>query len=550
MSATEDNINLKQRKSFFIRLINYFSDEQPRDRISQNKIIYRPKFKWEIGQIYKLFLYLGLLFVLIWNLPNSVWNPDFKIWIILFGSLGVWRYTWWITHFVRSLFYNQIKFTKIRYQCGKLLDSGWRPNKVVFMITAYNESESVLEHMLSSVNREAELIKVPFEVYIATADYKIEEKIRKVWRWLNISKHIKLNIVRQGLPGKRMAIGSALRCISRQGLGNNDPVVFMDGDTALTPGAVLKSIPIFYLKKDVHALTTHEKSKIKIPLWLIHWFNLRFTQRHMIMQSHALSNKVLTLTGRMSIFRGKIVLDERFISLVENDHLKHWLWGDFKFLSGDDKSTWYALLKIGAKMLYVPDALVYTIEEVHETAMHRLKENMLRWSGNILRNGWRGIMLGPKRVGLFPWWCLVDQRIIMFSMMVAPFLVVSGSILVSWSFIPIYIIWVLFSRLCLACALFYHNRKMDMTFPFVLYLNQFVTAMFKIYLLFRLPMQKWANRGDQMLPIEGSSKLNMLRKIMAIYMTLLMLAAILLVTLTYTELLPMLSIIDIDSWIY
>jgi len=58
------------------------------------------------------------------------------------------------------------------------------------------------------------------------------------------------------------------------------------------------------------------------------------------MQSHALSGRVLTLTGRMSVFRGEHLTKIDFIRLVEADCLDHWLWGRFRFLSGDDKSTW------------------------------------------------------------------------------------------------------------------------------------------------------------------------------------------------------------------
>lgn len=517
-----------------------------------NKTVTRPKFRLEGDQVYKFILYCGVLFILIWNLPNTIWNPDYKMWLILFGALGLWRYVWWLTHFVRSIYYNQIKFAIIRFRAGELLDKGWRPKKVVFMVTAYNESSYVLEQMMASINQEAKLLHVPVELYIATANYEIEERIRKIWDWLNHAKNLNLVLVRQVEPGKRAAMGSALRCIARKGIGDDDPVVFMDGDTVLTPGTIVKSVPIFHIKPNVHALTTNERPLMNVPNWMQNWFSLRFTQRHMIMQSHAVSNKVITLTGRMSIFRARLVLNETFINLIERDSLDHWLWGRFRFLSGDDKSSWYALLKQGADMLYVPDAIVYTIEELDEeyTPLHRLKENMLRWSGNILRNGWRGIMLGPAKVGLFAWWCLVDQRIVVFSMMCAPFLMISGSIIVSSSFVVVYLVWIFFSRLCLAFCLFYHNRRINMSFPFLLYANQLVTSAFKIYLLFRLPFQKWSNRGDQTLAITGSLPVRIFRLFMASYMTILLLSAIGLLMLTYTELLPPLSFNDVDSWIH
>ncbi len=82
------------------------------------------------------------------------------------------------------------------------------------------------------------------------------------------------------------------------------------------------------------------------------------------MQSHALSDRVLTLTGRFSVFRATHIVSHEFIRLQEADFLEHWLWGRFRFLSGDDKSTWYTLLRHGVKMTYVPDAAGTTIEVV------------------------------------------------------------------------------------------------------------------------------------------------------------------------------------------
>lgn len=519
-------------------------------RLSPQQNVYTPKFKWEGYQLFNLYLYLGILFILIYNLPNSIWSPDYKQWIIMFGMLGVWRYLWWFTHFIRALIYNQVDFANLRYQVNQMLDDGWRPNRVVFMITAYTEGEHVIEKMLSSINREADIIQRPCEVYIASAGYETEKRIEKVWGWLNPSPYVKLNIVRQSIEGKRAAIGAALRTISRQGLDDDDPVVFMDADTVLTPGCVLKCIPIFAIDQNIHALTTNEKNITIKPQWLFNWFTLRFTQRSMIMQSHSFSRKVLTLTGRMSLFRGKMITDEDFIYTIEHDHLHHWLWGDFRFLSGDDKSTWYALLKRRAQMLYVPDALVYTIEEIKEPPVQRLRDNMLRWSGNILRNGWRAILLGPGKVGFFAWWCLVDQRIIMFTMMAAPFITLAGCFIHSIDWLLVYIVWILFSRLNLAFVLFYFHRRINMSFPFILYLNQFLTAGIKLYLLFRLPLQKWTNRGGQAMPMQGSKTMLIVRRIMASYITLLMLAVIGFVAIVYMQFIPLLSFNDVDTWLY
>ena len=57
------------------------------------------------------------------------------------------------------------------------------------------------------------------------------------------------------------------------------------------------------------------------------WLSMRFAQRRLAMQSHALSARVLTLTGRFSVFRATHLVSHDFIRLQEADFLDHWLWG-------------------------------------------------------------------------------------------------------------------------------------------------------------------------------------------------------------------------------
>jgi glycosyltransferase Alg8 len=227
------------------------------------------------------------------------------------------------------------------------------------------------------------------------------------------------------------------------------------------------------------------------------WLDLRFAQRHMTMQSQALSRKVLTLTGRLSIYRAGAVLDEEFIGLVEEDHLDDWMWGRFRFLSGDDKSTWYCLLRRGAEMLYVPDALVWTVERIDGPPGERVVQNLLRWSGNMLRNGRRAIHLGPGRVGPFIWWCIVDQRIAMWTCLAGPIALLGGGLFVH----PVIFLtvppWIMLTRGLESMLLYYYHRRIDLAFPFLLYANQLTASAVKVYILFRLPIQRWANRGDQ-----------------------------------------------------
>src|SRR3712207_8055454 len=60
-----------------------------------------------------------------------------------------------------------------------------------------------------------------------------------------------------------------------------------------------------------------------------------------------------TLFPYTTLFRS--VCNPEFIRQVELDYIDHWRLGRFKFLTGDDKSSWFWLLRNGYKMLYVPD---------------------------------------------------------------------------------------------------------------------------------------------------------------------------------------------------
>ena len=238
------------------------------------------------------------------------------------------------------------------------------------------------------------------------------------------------------------------------------------------------------------------------------------------------------------MFRAAKTVEAGFISMVETDNLNHWLWGRFRFLSGDDKSTWYWLVKERAQMLYIPDALVYTVDHVDPgTLYERVVQNMFRWSGNMLRNGARVIALGPRHVGPFIWWCVVDQRLAMWTSLVGPIAMVFAIIVISPLLFWVFLIWILTTRLLFSMALFYYHGRIDMSFPFILYANQIVGAIIKVYVLFRLPLQRWANRGDQRINFEKGPAWRM-KKLMASYITFLYVSIFVFFILTYSRILP------------
>ena len=110
-------------------------------------------------------------------------------------------------------------------------------------------------------------------------------------------------------------------------------------------------------------LTSNERIIVKGP-GRFEWIKLRFGQRHLSMCSVSLSRKLLCLTGRLSMFRGDVATNPSFINQIENDCLEHWLFGEYRMFSGDDKSSWFWLVSHGYDMIYVPDAMVTTYEEI------------------------------------------------------------------------------------------------------------------------------------------------------------------------------------------
>ncbi len=297
------------------------------------------------------------------------------------GGLAIWRYGWWLTHLIRAQIYARAVYPRLSADDAAVWAVGWRPERVHILLTTYRER--------------------PATIWLGSREAEDEAVLARHLDLVSGDLDIELRIIRQSEPGKRAALGLALRAMARHGLGARDLVAFMDRDFVLGDEALLRCLPLFAAAPALQAVTTDEHVAVEGPAWVRSWLEMRFAQRRLTMQSHALPGRVLTLTGRLSILRASHITRERFIRLVEADDLDHWLWGRFRFLSGDGKSTWYGILSTGdARMLYVPDADGATVEVFDDAPVARMRENLLRWSGNKLRNGSRA--LGPRRMPRLP----------------------------------------------------------------------------------------------------------------------------------------------------
>jgi len=502
--------------------------------------------KWNARACFGIGVYLSLIALGLLTVSGRLWDEIGGNVVIVVGALGIWRFGWWSTHFARSLIYARLVYPRKRRAAERVWSEGARPHGIHVMVTTYLERRETTERVVRSIIDEVRSLGVPAVIWLGSGDASDEELYSELVERQAADLDLTLVIARQTRPGKRYAIGTALRAMRRQGLDPHDIVVFMDGDAVIMPGMLGKCVPLFLADPALEALTTDEEVVVYGPRWIDTWLTMRFAQRRLAMQSHALSGKVLTLTGRLSLFRATYVTRRDFIEILEEDHLNHWLWGRFRFLSGDDKSTWYYMLRIGAKMIYVPDALCLTIEYIEGNGSERMIQNLRRWSGNMLRNGSRAISLGPRRVGPFIWWCLVDQRIAMWTMLIGPILAVTASIGTTPLFLITYLTWVLITRLLQSMVLWSYSRQVDLRYPVLLYVNQLANACVKVYCLFRLSKQRWTNRGNQSAGF-GTALIDRTREIIACGLTVVSSLAILIFTLLLAGLVQVPSSYTISS---
>ncbi len=476
--------------------------------------------KWTPAVLYKLALYVSLCFLALSQLPNRIWDIENKKLILVIGIIAVWRLSWWALMVIRAEIYNRVYFPRLRKKADAVWQQGWRPRHLHFMMTTFREDRETTEYVIRSICNQVRELGCPATLWLGSGDPYDEKIIIDQLELISSDIDITLKIIRQNQPGKRMAIGLVLRAMSRAMPDPEDLVVFMDGDFILAPGSVRNCLTLFAADPELQAVTTDEEVICRGPGWMQSWLSMRFAQRRLAMSSHALSGRVLTLTGRMSVIRVKHVITFEFIRLVEADYLEHWLWGRFRFLSGDDKSTWFYLLKNKARMLYVPDALGYTVEIIEGSGFNRMVQNFRRWSGNMLRNGSRAIALGPRRMPFFIWWTLIDQRIAMWTTLIGPLMMVSLALFQDGIYLVSYVIYLAITRLMFSLVLYYYSQKVDLSYPFLLYLNQIINSMVKIYALFRLSKQRWSNRGDQKAGFSSGGLTELYRTVMANYLTI------------------------------
>jgi len=417
-------------------------------------------------------LYMSLLMLIALALPSDIFDSQSKHFIFLVGAVGIWRYSMGATHFIRGMIFLYLVYPYLRRKVQKLGKAA-DPSHVYLMVTSFRIDALTTAQVYSSVIREAIDCGFPTTVVCSLVEKSDELLVKSLWAKYNPPGHVTLDIVRIAGTGKRDGLAYGFRAISRMLPDDNAVVAVIDGDTVLAEGVVRKTVPWFKLYPNVGGLTTNEFCEVRGGYIMSEWHKLRFAQRHINMCSMALSKRVLTMTGRMSMFRASVVTNPEFIADVESDSLMHWRLGRFKFLTGDDKSSWFSLMRLGYDTFYVPDAAINTVEHPPEKSFVKASRKLMyRWYGNNLRQNSRALGLGLKRLGLFTSIVLLDQRVSMWTSLLGLTVAVIASFKFGLQFLLVYLLWIGITRLILTIMLLCSGHNVGPAYPLILYYNQ------------------------------------------------------------------------------
>ncbi|MDN3556672.1 glycosyltransferase [Halomonas maura] len=443
-----------------------------------------------------LLLLLALLVVLLTELPTEVFSPASKSFFFAIGVVGAWRYSWWFVQALRSVWYNRRIFPRLR-AAADAAGAVAKPSELYVLCTSFRLDQDVTYQVYNALVREVRDYGVPTTLFASLADRTDVDIINHVMEENGWPANLEIRYMFQKGDGKRSAMAEVLRAISRRAPAPDALLVFMDGDILLEPDTLSRSLSFFQSNEDLGALTTNNSAIVNGGDATKEWYDLRYAQRHLVMSSLSVSRRLLVLTGRYSVFRADMAVHPSFIELVENDHVEHWRFGKFKFLSGDDKSTWYWLLKNGWRMLYLPDVFVSGFEELPDRRrfFKSTTDLMRRWYGNMLRTSGRAIALGPRPMGMFTWWSLVDQRLSMWTTLIGPMVAILVTLFVRPSFIFAYALWILFTRGISTLILAWQRGRFSLLWIPLIYYNQVFGALLKTYVSFRFNRQKWSRQG-------------------------------------------------------
>jgi len=431
-------------------------------------------------------------------LPRTALTPGESHFLLAIGIVGVWRFSVRGMHFARAMWFLYVSFPRLRERAEQAGDAA-APSHVYFLATSFRIDAVTTGAVYRALFEEAIACGYPATVVASIVEFGDALLIKELWSRLNPPSRVTLKFVRIAGTGKRDGLAYGFRAISRDCPDDRAVVAVIDGDSILKPGAIRQCASLFHLLPTVGALTTNEFCTVRGSRLISEWHKLRFAERHLNMCSMALTKRVLTLTGRMSMFRACIITDRRFIEDVEHDSVMHWRLGGFRFLTGDDKSSWFSVVRLGWKTFYVPDAAIETIEHPPDPSfIATSRQLMFRWYGNSMRQNGRARKLGPRRLGWFTYYVLQDQRAQMWTGLVGLTAATLASIRYNFYYLIAFAVWIGVTRCVMCISLRCAGHRIGPLYPPLMYYNQIVGSLTKIVVTYFPDRQSWTRQKTKL----------------------------------------------------
>jgi mannuronan synthase len=444
-------------------------------------------------------LYICAVLALIVSCPPSLLGNAATSAVLVIGAIGAWRYSWGLSNFIRSVWYRKRTFPKMRFEADTLFTHTEPAPYSFFLVTSFRIDALTSAKVYRGAFEAARNAPGGATVVSSIVENGDRRLVKRLYALGNYAESgVRLKFIQIDGSGKRDALAEGFKAIAKLSPAKHDILAVIDGDSIVPPDLVQRCAPFFLLEEKIGALTTDETCEVQGREVFRQWYSLRFAQRHVMMASMGLSRRVLTLTGRMSMFRAQLATSDEFIRQIQVDYIDHWRLGRFRFLTGDDKSSWFWLLKNGYQMLYVPDVSVTTIEQPPNSSfVTSAAVLMVRWFGNMLRTNGRAIALGPSRIGWYTWWAVLDQRLSMWTCLFGLMISLIGAIFINPAILAGYAVWVLASRYVMCLFLFSARDRISIAYPFFLYFNQIFGSIIKTYVFFHLDRQKWTRQKTE-----------------------------------------------------
>ncbi len=446
-------------------------------------------------------VYILLVAAVVLTVPSPTADAEVRAVLVVIGLIGLWRYGWAMLHLGRSLWFRKVWFPPLRKRAEAAL-SEEGVGHAFMLLTSFRIDEPTTTKVYAGAFRAAARAAGGATVVASIVEPADEWLISHLATAMyGESLPFGLEFVRIPGTGKRDALAHGFRAIAKHEPGPHDTVSVIDGDSIVPDDLIERCAGFFLVDARLGALTTDEVCTVEGAEIFRKWYSMRFVQRQILMCSNGLSKRVLTLTGRMSMFRAQLACDPTFIDHIQNDEIEHWRLGKIRMLTGDDKSSWFWLLSRGYHMYYVPDVVVETSEQPPSpNFVESARVLMTRWFGNMLRTNARALALGPHKIGFFTWWAVLDQRLSMWTSLSGLSLAVLGSFFVSGWTLVYYVLWVMISRYLVVLSFLTTRPVVSVWYVPLLYFNQIFGSFIKILVFFRLDRQRWTRQNTTLKP--------------------------------------------------